>query len=81
MIMCRRDVGATLLGLVAGSTSFVVLLLAGLLLYRRLWGDSTFALVVIVLFFGAVGLYAGWILGMLVFSAVRDKIDEGKNAI
>lgn len=75
--MSTRRLGATVVGLVAGAGGFVVLLLAGWLLYRRLWGDSVEALVTIAILFGAAGLYAGWILGMLVFSALRGRDDDG----
>jgi hypothetical protein len=68
-----RDLGATFLGLAAGITGFAGLLLVGYLLYRRVWGDSIPALVGVAVLFGAAGLYAGWILGMLVFSAVRGR--------
>jgi len=66
-----RHLGATVLGLVAGAAGFVGLLLVGYLLYLRVGGDSLAALVGMAALFGAAGLYAGWILGMLVFSAVR----------
>jgi hypothetical protein len=66
-----RHLGATILGLTAGVAGFVALLLVGYLLYRRVWGDWVPALVAMSALFGAAGLYAGWILGMLVFSAVR----------
>jgi hypothetical protein len=66
-----RSVGATLIGLVAGATAFAALLLIGYLIYLRVWGDSLPALVGVAVVFGTAGLYAGWILGMLVFSAVR----------
>lgn len=69
--MTGRDLAATVLGLLAGATGFAGLLLVGYLLYRRVWGDSVTALVGVLLLFGAAGLYAGWILGMLVYSAVR----------
>ena len=62
---------ATVLGALAGAAGFLVLMLAGWLLYRRLWGDSVTALGVIVVLFGAAGLYAGWLLGVIVFSALR----------
>jgi hypothetical protein len=64
-------VTATVLGALAGAAGFLVLMLAGWLLYRRLWGDSVTALGVIVVLFGAAGLYAGWLLGVIVFSALR----------
>ena len=69
--MTSRVVGAAALGLVAGAGGLFVLLLAGWLLYRRLWGDSVVALTVVAVLFGIAGLYAGWLLGMVVFSAVR----------
>ncbi|HYZ03092.1 MAG TPA: hypothetical protein VFA92_16470 [Candidatus Binatia bacterium] len=75
--MTSRVVGAAALGLGAGAGALVVLLLAGWLLYQRLWGDSVLALTAIAVLFGIAGLYAGWLLGMLVFSAVRG---EGRDA-
>jgi hypothetical protein len=66
-----RSFGATVIGLVAGTAAFAALLLIGYLIYLRVWGDSLPALVGVFVVFGAAGLYAGWILGMLVFSAVR----------
>ena len=79
--MRPRDLGATFLGLAAGITGFTGLLLVGYLLYRRVWGDSVPALVGVSVLFGAAGLYTGWILGMLVFSAVRGAQDgDGRAA-
>ena len=75
--MSSRRLGAAILGVMAGAAGFGVLQLAGYLLYLRLWGDSLPALAVILVLFGAAGLYAGWILGMLVFSAVRGPEDGG----
>ena len=75
--MTSRVVGAAALGLGAGAGALVVLLLAGWLLYQGLWGDSVLALAVVAVLFGIAGLYAGWLLGMLVFSAVRG---EGRDA-
>ena len=72
-----RHLTATLLGTLAGAAGFATLMLAGWLLYRRLWGDSPTALLVIVLVFGAAGLYAGWLLGVIVFSALRGS-DDGE---
>lgn len=69
--MNSRQLTAGVLGAVAGAAGFGVLMLAGWLLYRRLWGESTTALVVIGVLFGAGGLYAGWLLGVIVFSALR----------
>lgn len=64
-----------MLGLAAGAVGFFVLVLAGYLLYQRVWGDSLVAQVLITGLFGAAGVYAGWILGMIVFSAVRGPDD------
>jgi hypothetical protein len=65
-----RRLAATLGATVAGCIAFAVLALLGLLLYQRLWGNSTFALAVIAILFGAAGLYAGWIAALMVFSAI-----------
>jgi hypothetical protein len=79
--MNGRELGATILGLAAGAAGFTCLLVVGYLLYRRVWGDSVPALVGVTILFGAAGLYAGWILGMIVFSAVRGPRDgEGRAA-
>jgi hypothetical protein len=78
--MTSRVVGAALLGLAAGAGGLSVLLLAGWILYQRLWGDSVLALAVVAVLFGVAGLYAGWLLGVIVFSAVRgpdQDTDEG----
>jgi hypothetical protein len=64
-------------GVLTGATGLGVMLALGWLLYQRLFGDSTVALVVIFLLFGVVGLYAGWLLGLVVFSAVLGS-DEGE---
>jgi hypothetical protein len=52
-------------------------LLLGLLLYRRLYFGSGLILAGIELLFGAVGAYAGWLLGVIVFSAVRGPEEDG----
>lgn len=75
--MGSRRLAATLLGVLSGVGGFGTLMLGGWLLYRRLWGDSATALLVIVVLFGAAGLYAGWLLGVIVFSALRGR-DEGE---
>jgi ABC-type Fe3+-siderophore transport system permease subunit len=67
-----RWAGAVVLASFAGAIGFIGLIVAGWMLYLRLWGDSVLALIVIETFFGAAGIYAGWILAMLVFSAIRD---------
>jgi hypothetical protein len=55
---------------IAGAIAFAALALLGLLLYQRLWANSTLALAVIAILFGAAGLYAGWIAALMVFSAI-----------
>jgi hypothetical protein len=72
-----RWLGAAALGLVAGIATFAILQFAGYLLYLRLWADSSVALAVSIFVSGAAGLYAGWILGMVVFSAIRGPEDGG----
>lgn len=69
--MSSRHIGAVLLGLVAGGAGCGLVLAAGLLLYRRLWADDLVALLLVAVGFGAAGLYAGWMLGLVVFSAIR----------
>ncbi|HEY4024934.1 MAG TPA: hypothetical protein VGO86_00780 [Candidatus Dormibacteraeota bacterium] len=78
--MTGRRIGALVLGLVAGAAGFAALLLAGYLLYRRIWGDWVPALIGVGVLFGSAGLYAGWILGVLVFSAVRGSESNGRAA-
>ena len=56
---------------IVGLGTFVLLLAAGLLLYDRLWSGSSSILVAVCLAFGGVGAYAGWLLGVIVFSATR----------
>ena len=79
--MNGRHLRATALGLLTGSAGCAFLVLVGYLLYLRLWGDSPLALGLIIALSGAAGLYAGWIVGMLVFSAIRDTEDGGGEAV
>lgn len=67
----RRNLAATLAAGVAGVAAFAVLLLAGILLYQRLWGASSGLLALVGILFGAAGLYAGWIAATMVFAALR----------
>ena len=69
--MSSRGAAAAILGCGAGLTAFVGLVLAGVLLYQRLAGDSVVALVIFVAIFGLAGAYAGWLLGVIVYSGVR----------
>jgi len=66
-----RRIAATIVGGVAGALAFAVLLMAGLLLYQRLYGTPAGVLVVLGLLFGAAGIYAGWIAATMVFAALR----------
>ena len=66
----ERRFAATLGAGIAGAIAFAALALLGLLLYQRLWANSTLALAVIAILFGAAGLYAGWIAALMVFSAI-----------
>ena len=66
-----------LVGLLTGAVGLAVMLLLGWLLYQRLFADSTIALILIFVAFGVVGLYAGWLLGLVVFSAVLGS-EEGE---
>lgn len=72
-----RRLGAALLASLAGVAGFGGIVALGWLLYVRLFGDSLSALAVILLLFGSAGLYAGWLLGLIVFSAVRGPNYEG----
>jgi hypothetical protein len=63
-------------GALTGATGLAVMLLLGWLLYERLFGDSAPALIVIFVLFGVVGLYSGWLLGLVVFSAILGSEDD-----
>ena len=70
--MDGRRLGATVVGLGAGAAGFAALLLADYVLYLRLRGAAPAAgAAAIAALLAMAGLYAGWILGMLVFSAIR----------
>lgn len=75
-----RNVGAALSGILAGAAGFAVLLLLGWLLYQRLWPDSAVALGVVLALFGAAGAFGGWLVGMIVFSAVRTAAERGSSS-
>jgi hypothetical protein len=69
--MTSRRITAALAGVIAGMLAFLLLVVAGWLVYQRLWTGSGVVLVLIVVVFGAMGAYAGWLLGLIVFSSVR----------
>jgi hypothetical protein len=58
-------------GGVAGAIACAALFLLGALVYQRLFPNSVFALLLVAVVFGASGLYAGWLAGMMAFSAIR----------
>jgi hypothetical protein len=66
-----RSLGALVIGGVAGLCVLGGLVAAGLLLYQRVYGDSGFALAVILAIFGGLGAYLAWLVGVLVYSALR----------
>jgi hypothetical protein len=68
--------GSAFLGIVAGATAFVVLLILALVLYQRLSGDSLPLLILIGATYGGAGLYASWLLGWLVYSGLRASEDD-----
>ncbi|MBJ7603342.1 MAG: hypothetical protein JF888_09180 [Candidatus Dormibacteraeota bacterium] len=61
---------AVLLAALAGCAGFSLLALFGWVLYQRVFQDSLAALLIVGLVFGAGGLYGGWLLSMIVFSAL-----------
>lgn len=66
-----RSLGALVVGGAAGLCVLGGLVAAGLLLYQRVYGDSGFALAVILAVFGGLGAYLAWLVGVLVYSAIR----------
>jgi hypothetical protein len=67
----ERSLGALVIGGAAGLCVLAGLVAAGLLLYQRVYGDSGFALAVILVIFGGLGAYLAWLVGVLVYSALR----------
>ena len=65
-----RRLPAILLAALAGCAGFSLLALFGWVLYQRVFQDSLAALLIVGLIFGAGGLYGGWLLSMIVFSAL-----------
>ena len=74
--MSGRHTGAAILGALAGFIAFAAAMLGGYVLYRRLLNGSAPALAAILAGTGVIGAYAGWLLGLLVFSAVREQNPE-----
>jgi hypothetical protein len=69
-----------LAGAVAGAIVFLVLVGAGWLFYTRLYSGSLAALLVILVIAAVFGGYAGWLLGVIVFSALRGPDDAENQA-
>ena len=69
------SLGPLLVGVVAGLAAFGLLLGAGIVLYQRVYGESSLALLVIVAIFGGLGAYLAWLVGVLVFSRARNPED------
>lgn len=61
---------AVVLAALAGCSAFFLLVLFGWVLYQRVFQDSLAALLIVGLLFGAGGLYGGWLLSLIVFSAL-----------
>jgi len=71
----RISLPAFVAGVVAGLAAFAFLVSAGYLLYQRIFGSGLVPLVGILVVFALVGGYAGWLLGLIVFSAVRGPVE------
>jgi hypothetical protein len=68
--------GALLVGAAAGIVVLAAMLAGALILYR-VFGDSWPALVLLLVVFGGLGAYLAWLVGVLVFSSVRNGGEEG----
>ncbi|MGH7920562.1 MAG: hypothetical protein ACREQM_11550 [Candidatus Dormibacteraceae bacterium] len=68
--------GSAFLGGLAGAGLLVVVLLLGWFLYQRLSGDSLPLLIGIAIVALGAGLYGGWLLGWLVYSALSQSEDD-----
>jgi uncharacterized membrane protein len=71
-----RSLAALAAAGVAGVCVLVGLIAAGLVLYQRVFGDSWIALVVILAVFGGLGAYLAWLVGVLIYSAMRSPEGE-----
>jgi hypothetical protein len=67
-------------GLLAGAAVFLAFASAGLLLTQRLAGGTDLVLVAIAILFAAAGAYAGWVVGLIVFSALRGVGEEASES-
>jgi hypothetical protein len=71
-----RDLTAAAIALIAGAAVFGVLLVSGVVVYERLFAGSPLMLVALAVVGGAIGAYSGWLLGLIVFSALRGDAAE-----
>ena len=67
----ERSLGAMVVGVAAGLVIFGGAVAAAILLYQRTYADSMVALLLMLVLFGGFGAYLAWLVGVLVFSAVR----------
>ena len=71
----RINLPAFIAGVVAGLAAFVFLISAGYVLYQRLFGSGLLPLLGILVVFTLIGGYAGWLLGLIAYSAVRGPVE------
>lgn len=69
--MKGRGLTGAVAGFVIGAAVFAGVAWAGILLDQRLAGDSPGLFIGVLIFFGVIGAYSGWLLGLIVYSAVR----------
>ena len=70
-----RRLAALVTGGFSGACGFALVIGAGFLLYQRLWAGSTPILIAVLVGSAVIGAYAGWLLGVLVFSAARGDVE------
>ncbi len=68
------------LAALAGCAGFCLMAVLAWVLYQRVFQDSIGAFVVMGLIFGVGGLYGGWLLSMVVFSALSGAEREDESA-
>jgi hypothetical protein len=69
--MTARQLWGGLLGLLAGLAVLTAALAIAYVFSQRLWTDSLIALAIFGVIFGVAGAFAGWLVGVLVYSAIR----------
>ncbi len=69
--MTGRSLLAGVVAALAGVGVFAGLEFAGMVVYQRLLGGAIPGLIVIMVVFGALGAYAGWLLALLIYSGMR----------